>query len=351
MKKIFIGVLITIFILIASVVGFIAYLQHFAKNCAKPASDVGQLITIEQGESLRNVAKKLEESAIISNQHLFLILARYKGEHKKIKTGEYELSPQYTPEKILDILVKGKVKLHRITIPEGLNIQEIAAVVEKAGFGNRDSFIKLAKDREFIKLLGINNIDSVGIQKDGSTDIQINSLEGYLFPETYFFPAGTEQEKIITNMVERFNKVFIQDWKDICKQIGFTVHEIVTLASIIEKETANSAERSLISSVFHNRLKREMRLESDPTVIYGIDNFNGNITKKDLLTQTPYNTYAISGLPAGPIANPGRLSLQAAIFPQKSDFLFFVSKKDTTHQFSKTLKEHNMAVRKYQLNK
>ncbi|MBF0303864.1 MAG: endolytic transglycosylase MltG [Desulfamplus sp.] len=356
MKKILIGLFITTLIIAASVAGFILYLQHFAITPAhlpskisstdeKPYELLSQiskqeeyLITVNQGESLRNVAKKLEDAAIITNQHLFVMLARYKGDHRKIKTGEYEFLAQYTPEKILDMLVKGKVKLHKITIPEGLNMREVAAVVEKAGFGTSNNFITVATDPNFIKSLGIEHI-------------QADSLEGYLFPETYLFPAGTDQKKIISSMVERFNKVFINDWRDVSKKLGFSVHQIVILASIIEKETANSNERPLISSVFHNRLKRGMRLESDPTVIYGIADFNGNITKKDLLAATPYNTYAIDGLPAGPIANPGRLSLQAAVFPEKSEFIFFVSKNDTTHQFSNSLKAHNIAVRKYQLKR
>ena len=133
--------------------------------------------------------------------------------------------------------------------------------------------------------------------------------------------------------------------------MGFTVHEIVTLASIIEKETGEASERPVISSVFHNRLEKGMRLESDPTVIYGIEDFDGNITRKDLRTPTPYNTYVIKGLPPGPIANPGKMSLQAALYPADTEYIFFVSKKDSTHKFSKTLKEHNRAVRKYQLNR
>ncbi len=339
MKKILIGFFITLLIVAASGAGFILYLQHFALTPAKlPVHNDGHLITINRGDSLRHVAEKLESASVITNRHLFVILARYREDHKKIKTGEYEFFAQYTPEKILDMLVKGKVKLHKITVPEGLNIREISAVVEKAGFGSRENFIKLATDPDFIKSLEIENI-------------QAGSLEGYLFPETYFFPSGTDQKKIISSMVDRFNKVFIQQWRDASQQLGFSLHQIVILASIIEKETANSAERPLISSVFHNRLKRGMRLESDPTVIYGIADFNGNITKKDLLAVTPYNTYAISGLPAGPIANPGKLSLQAAVFPEKSGFIFFVSKNDTTHHFSSTLKEHNLAVRKYQLKR
>jgi UPF0755 protein len=152
-------------------------------------------------------------------------------------------------------------------------------------------------------------------------------------------------------MVDRFWSVFKPEWKTHGQAHGFTVHQAVTLASIIEKETGVPAERRLISSVFHNRLKKRMRLESDPTVIYAIKDFDGNLTRKHLATRTPYNTYRIGGLPAGPIANPGRESLEAAIYPADTPYVYFVSKKDKTHQFSTNLKDHNKAVRKYQLHR
>jgi UPF0755 protein len=158
-------------------------------------------------------------------------------------------------------------------------------------------------------------------------------------------------EQIISAMVNRFRSVFSTEWVERAQELGFTVGQIVTLASIIEKETGAAFERPIISSVFHNRLQKKMRLESDPTVIYGIKNFDGNLTRKHLRTHTPYNTYKIRGLPAGPIANPGRASLEAALYPEKTVFLYFVSKRDTTHYFSTSLKEHNLAVRKYQLKR
>ena len=152
-------------------------------------------------------------------------------------------------------------------------------------------------------------------------------------------------------MINRFRSVFTTEWEARAEQLGFTVHQIVILASIIEKETGAPFERPIISSVFHNRLKKKMRLESDPTVIYGIEDFDGNLTRKHLLTRTPYNTYTIKGLPAGPIANPGRLSMEAALHPEKTAYIYFVSKKDSTHHFSTNLKQHNKAVRKYQLRR
>jgi UPF0755 protein len=181
--------------------------------------------------------------------------------------------------------------------------------------------------------------------------ITADTLEGYLFPDTYYFPSGLESKSIITAMVKQFRIAFKPEWQTRAEELGMSVHEVVTLASIIEKETGAPEERPLISSVFHNRLKKGMRLETDPTVIYGIPDFDGNIKRRHLNTYTPYNTYKIKGLPPGPIASPGAAALEAALYPAQSKYLYFVSKKDGTHQFSATIKEHNAAVRKYQLRK
>jgi UPF0755 protein len=258
-----------------------------------------------------------------------------KGFDKRLKAGEYLLSAAMPPRQILDIMVKGAVNLHKLTVPEGYSIPQIAALVENAKFGSKIDFIKTATDTALASKNGI----------------EAATFEGYLFPETYFFPREVAMEQIISAMVNRFWSVFTTEWKVRAKDLGFTVHQIVTLASIIEKETGAAFERPIISSVFHNRLKKKMRLESDPTVIYGIKNFDGNLTRKHLSTHTPYNTYKIRGLPAGPIANPGRASLEAALYPERTVFIFFVSKKDNTHYFSTNLKEHNRAVRKYQLRR
>ncbi len=179
--------------------------------------------------------------------------------------------------------------------------------------------------------------------------INADTFEGYLFPDTYHFPGDVQAEKIIQAMVKRFHAVFTPEWRTRAETLGFTVHQAVILASIVEKETGDPSERPVISSVFHNRLKRNMRLESDPTVIYGIKNFNGNITRKDLKRKTPYNTYRIKGLPAGPISNPGKESIRAVLYPANTRFLYFVSKKNGTHAFSTNLADHNRAVRQYQL--
>jgi len=324
---------LTIF-LISCTIFFYLEISSFVKEPANSAA-IEKTFTIKPGQSLAVIAKNLEKESIITNKTYFKLFTKLKKAGKKLQAGEYILSAAKSPDQILKILMKGKVKLYRITVPEGLNIKEIAALVEKTNLGTQKKFMTLCYDKSFIRVLGIKAI----------------SLEGYLFPDTYFFPKHTSCETVITTMIGHFNIIFTEKWKIRAKNMGFSVHDIVTFASIIEKETGDARERPLISSVFHNRLEKNMRLESDPTVIYGIKNFDGNIKRKHLKTITPYNTYQIKGLPMGPIANPGALSLQAALYPAKSEYLFFVSKKDTTHKFSKTIREHNQAVKKYQLRK
>ncbi len=313
---------------------FIYQMRLFTKT---PAASREQIIpfTITPGQSLGQVAANLEKEGLVTNQSLFKLYVRYKKASTRLMAGEYQLSASKTPAQILDHLLKGRVRLYRMTIPEGLNMDEIADLAQDKNYCDTNTFLSLCQDSNFIKKLGVNS----------------HSLEGYLYPDTYFFPKHTTCRQIIKKMVDTFHSVYTREWEKRTKELGFSVHEIVTLAAIIEKETGDASERPLISSVFHNRLKKNMRLESDPTVIYGDKEFDGRIRRRHLKRITPYNTYQLRGLPLGPIANPGALALKAALYPDKSKYLFFVSKNDTTHYFSKTLAEHNKAVRKYQLNK
>jgi UPF0755 protein len=290
--------------------------------------------TISPGQNLPQVAANLEDQGLITSQALFKLYVRYKRSATRLKAGEYELSAHTPPAGILTQLIEGRVRLYRLTIPEGLNMDEIALLVQAANICDVAAFLALCQDTGFIKTLKVDS----------------HSLEGYLYPDTYFFPKHTTCRQVIQKMVGTFHKIYTEEWNQRTRELGFSVHEIVTLASIIEKETGDASERPLIASVFHNRLKRNMRLESDPTVIYGDKTFDGRIRTRHLQRKTPYNTYQLRGLPLGPIANPGALALEAALYPDASPYLFFVSKNDTTHYFSKTLSEHNRAVRKYQLN-
>ena len=329
----FIGISLLIVICIAS--GLAWELKLFATTPAAQSSSTPVNIIVRTGQTLNTTADILYRENIIKNALKFVLIARIKGYDKRLKAGEYLLSASKTPLELLDILVKGAVKLYKLTIPEGFNLYQIAESVETANFGPKKDFIQAATDANLVRQIGL----------EGET------FEGYLFPDTYFFPKNVPIESIIFAMVKRFRSVFVPEWQIRAKNLGLTVLQVVTLASIIEKETGAPFERPIISSVFHNRLKKKMRLESDPTVIYGIKNFDGNLTKKHLTTPTAYNTYKIKGLPIGPIANPGSASLEAALYPGDTKYLYFVSRKDRTHQFSTNLKQHNMAVRKYQLRR
>lgn len=299
------------------------------------ASDTNVVVWIKPGQSFFETLAQLQEAGLVKHPKKFRWLAYLKGEERHIRAGEYLLSTSMSPGKILNTLVRGKNILHKAVIPEGATAFEIGQIFEKAGLLTRESFLQAAFNSDLIKAFGIEG----------------DSLEGYLFPETYYFPKGVTAEDVIKKMVAQFRSVFTSAWIEQASAAGLTTHQVVTLASIVEKETAKPEERPLIATVFLNRLKRHMRLESDPTVIYGIKDFDGNLTRKHLKTLTPYNTYRIKGLPPGPIANPGQAAIQAVLYPPQESCLYFVSKNDGSHHFSSTLSEHNRMVRRYQLHK
>lgn len=291
------------------------------------------MITVLPRQQLKTTADILLRSEIIRSPFYFYLYARGFGYDRRIQAGEYLFSGAMTPRQILEMMAGGKTYLHKITIPEGYNLKEIAAAFGAAGLISESQLLHAATDPALCR----------------GWKIEADTAEGYLFPDTYFFPKGVSAEKILSTMIHRFRQVFTSEMAQQAEKEGLSVHQAVTLASIIEKETGADSERPLVSSVFHNRLKRRMRLESDPTVIYGIAQFDGNITRRHLTTPTPYNTYTRQGLPPGPIASPGAKSLLAAVYPAQSDYLFFVSRQDKTHQFSRTWNEHQQAVSRYQL--
>jgi len=335
LKRIILIVSITAFLFIA-VLFFLLWKFHLYAGQPVGDDDTKKVVIVAPGQNFNVTAEKLHEIGIIKSLFKFKLLARFKGYDKQIKAGEYLLSPSMPPDTILTYLSKGKVRLHRLTVPEGYNIYQIASIVADSGLGMKKDFLSTAADLSFVHEM----------------KIKANTFEGYLFPDTYYFPKNVTPKKIIRTMVKRFRRVFVSEWEKRAASLGLSIHQVVTLASIIEKETGAALERPVISSVFHNRLKKRMRLESDPTVIYGIiEDFDGNITRKHLTTWTPYNTYKIAGLPPGPIASPGIKAIEAALFPAETRFLYFVSKGDTTHKFSTNINDHNRAVRKYQLKR
>jgi UPF0755 protein len=291
------------------------------------------IVEVPEGASVRAVAAQLEAHGAIRSARAFAWLARLERKDGALKAGEYEIAPGLTAHDVLAQLVAGNVRLHAVTIPEGLRIEEIAARVAAAGFGSEAEYVALARDPAFA-------------QAEGAAG---DTLEGYLFPETYRFPRGADAQDVIRAQLAEFERA----WREVAPlaaKRGLAKRDVVTLASLIEKETGAPSERPLISAVFHNRIAKGMRLETDPSVIYGIRAFDGNLRRLHLDDHAnPYNTYRLAGLPPGPIANAGAASLRAAVAPAQADYLFFVSRGDGTHVFSRTYVEHLRAVRRFQL--
>lgn len=296
-------------------------------------SQMVKTIDIRRGDGLKKIAKLLKDEGVIRDAISFEILTIWEKSQHKIKAGEYEISPALTMPEILTKLVQGDYIKTSFTIPEGYNIFQITDLLAAKKFVYRDRFIKLTQNKEFISTLGID----------------AESLEGYLFPETYSIFKGAKEEEIISMMVSQLKKKITPQDEEQTKRLGLSFHQILTLASIIEKETKLSEERPLVSAVFHNRLKENIPLMCDPTVIYALQpDFDGNLTKENLKINSPYNTYRNKGLPPGPIASPGLNSIKAALYPARVDYLYFVSMNNGAHKFSTTLQEHNKATLKYQ---
>jgi len=312
---------------------FLLFFVRFVRSPVTPPAPL--TVIVESGRSFGSVAVELEEKGVVSNASALKVLVRFRGDAQRVQAGEYDFEEAATPQEVLDRLVTGDVRRYRFTVPEGLTVREIARKLEEEGFSNPAAFQRLAFSEELAKRFGF----------EGGT------LEGYLFPETYSLPAKISAESLLETMVDEFRRRISNDVIEAGRRRGLTLHQLVTLASIIQKEAGNLEEMPLISAVFHNRLKRGMPLQADPTVIYGIEDFDGNLTRKDLRTLTPYNTYRIKGLPPGPIANPGEVALAAAAFPADTDYLYFVARGDGTHVFSRSLTEHNAMVRRYQLKR
>ena len=290
------------------------------------------VFVVPEGATLAAVSRALEEAGLVRRAWAFRGLARYEGVGAKLRAGEYALRASMRPDEILQRLVRGQVRTHPLVIPEGLTAAEIAERVARAGLGSADDFLRVVHDPDLVAQLGLEG----------------DNLEGYLFPETYRFARGVPMRAIVMDMVGEFQRA----WEPLAPRAaerGLGRREVVILASIVEKETAAPEERPMIAAVFLNRLARGMRLETDPAVIYGIPDFDGNLRRVHLEDESnPYNTYRIAGLPPGPIANPGADALRAVVEPAETDALFFVSRNDGTHQFSRTYAEHVRAVDRYQ---
>ncbi len=291
------------------------------------------VFVVSPGEGFSKINGRLAKMGLISSAKVFHRYCQLKDYMGKFRTGSFEITTGSNLTDVADILIYGKPITITVTIPEGKNIYDIGKILEEKKVSSYKEFISLAKDPQFVKNLNLPG----------------SSVEGYLFPDTYSFPPETSASVIISSMVKQFKKNFQN--LDLSNS-KLNPHEVVILASIVEKETGAPEERPTIAGVFLNRLKKRMRLQSDPTTIYGTyEKFEGNLSKKHLQEENPYNTYKISGLPIGPICNPGIKSIEAVLNPETHGNLYFVSKNDGTHIFSPTYEEHSKAVREWQINR
>jgi len=293
-------------------------------------------VQIPQGAGTAQIARALADAGIVKDPWTFRAALLWTRRARSLKAGEYHFDQPLTATDVVDKLARGDVYVRRLTFPEGLTIIEMSKLYESKGFGTAQQFQQAAGNAALIKDL----------------DPQAPDLEGYVFPETYALPRGTPAAKLVASMVGRFRTVFTDDLRQRAAAQGLTVRQAVTLASLVEKETANPDERPVVAAVYRNRMKIGMAMQADPTVIYALEKagtWNGNIRREDLAIDSPYNTYKYPGLPPGPIASPGKRSIEAALAPADVPYLYFVSRNDGSHVFSRTLDEHNRNVQKYQV--
>ncbi len=320
---------------LAATLGILWLLAEHGRSLLGPVAEAPapQLFEVSAGTSFASVARRLEQDGLIRSARMATFVARYNGLDGQLHVGEYELSPDQTTLEILEDITSGQVKTWRVTVPEGSRAEDIALRLEASGLISANTFRSALRNTQLATELGVPSHD----------------FEGYLFPDTYQLPRGLEAEQLVRLLVGQFETVWQKQIQPLSENSRLSKHEIVTLASIVEKETASPDERPLIAAVFLNRLKLGMRLETDPTVIYGIPEFDGNLRRRHLNdVKNLYNTYQHKGLPPGPIASPGQEALQSVVEPEETDYLYFVSKNDGTHQFSKTYAEHQKAVNRFQ---
>lgn len=297
----------------------------------QPLPSGGVVLTVSAGESLRAVSRRLQAAGVVRSGWLLSLWAQTHHLDRQVRSGDYRFAGALTPLEVLDMLRSPMAALHRVTVPEGATVEQVAAIFAAQGFGGADAFLCAAHDPNLLADL----------------DLPPTGAEGYLFPDTYALEWTATPADIIRRMVTRFH-VATAALEPLPLPSDFSRHDWVTLASIVEKETGVESERPLVAAVFLNRLRLHWPLQSDPTVIYGLDAFDGNLTRAELHQPTRYNTYTNPGLPPGPICNPGLAALTAVLRPADSNYLYFVARGDGTHQFSNTLADHNRAVQQYQ---
>jgi UPF0755 protein len=299
-------------------------------------TDAEKFVDIPPGAGPAGIGQRLIDAGVVRDSWTFRAALLISGRARELKAGEYRFDKPMDALDVIDKIRRGDIYQRLLTFREGLTIPEMAAVFEQRGFGTAADFIKAASDPAAIRDL----------------DPAARDLEGYLFPETYALPRGTPARDVVARMVAGFRNAFDQDLRAAAAADGLTVRQAVTLAALVEKETGAPDERPLVAAVYRNRMKLGMGMQADPTVIYALQKagrYTGNLTREDLQFDSPYNTYRYAGLPPGPIAAPGRASLQAAVRPAPVDYVYFVSKNDGTHVFASTLEEHNKNVFTWQV--
>ena len=333
MKKIVFVLLVLV--VAAAAAGAYVWLQRLDRPY-RGYSGQETFVEVPSGAGTRAIGQRLIAAGVIRDETTFRVALWRSGQARQLKAGEYRFDRPMTPGDVIDKIARGDVVLLSLTFREGLTIDEMARVFESNGFGSAAAFVQAAKNAALI-----NEVDP-----------EARDLEGYLFPDTYSLPRGSDAERVVRAMVDRFRQVLTPEVRKAAEGRGLTVRQLVTLASLVEKETARPDERPLVAAVYANRLKIGMGLQCDPTVIYALQRagrYDGNLRREDLNFDSPYNTYRYAGLPPGPIAAPGKGSLEAAATPADVQYIYFVSRNDGSHEFARTLDEHNRNVQRWQV--
>lgn len=326
---------ITLVLVVALAAGG-TWLYTSVQQSYKGYSEPETFVEITPGSSPGRMAQQLADAGVVRNTTAFRAAVWLRGAGRRLQAGEYRFDTAMTPAEVVDKIARGDVYLQPLTFREGLTIRQMAQLFEEKGFGASKEFIAAAKHASAIREL----------------DPQATDLEGYLFPDTYALPRKTTGEQLVGRMVGRFEQSLTPEIRERAAARGLSVRQLVTLASLVEKETGKGDERPLVAAVYANRLKIGMGLQCDPTVIFALERagrYDGNLTRADLQFDSPYNTYRYAGLPPGPIAAPGKASLEAAASPADVPYIYFVSKNDGSHAFASTLDEHNRNVHQWQV--
>lgn len=336
MGRVLAGAALVVVLLLVALLVFGTVIWQRLHEPFKGYTAAEQFVDIPPGTTVTQIGQRLVEAGIVRDRLTFRVALMRSGRAELLKAGEYRFERPLSVVDVIERLAHGDVYVRRLTFPEGLTVREMAALYQEKGFGASRDFLAAASNVSLIADL----------------DRKATDLEGYLFPETYQLSRRVTAGALVEQMVARFKAVFAPELAQLADAQQLSPREVVTLAALVEKETGQSDERPLVAAVYRNRMRRGMLMQADPTVIYGLvkaGRYDGNIRRADLRHDSPYNTYRYPGLPPGPIAAPGRASLEAALKPADVPYLYFVSRNDGTHAFATSLGEHNRNVRQYQL--